>query len=211
MACRRRRTLSKSLGRSRETLTLRCARRTPAWWFFSVTRHTRPRSRSRPTFSTSAHRIVEQHACEREVALNSRLSPNSYLGVAHFTGPHGGPAEPVIVMRRYADGTRLASMVKNGQPVHDQLRAIAETLARFHTDATREPRDRRPGIGWCRSLLAGRRTWTELQRYPDTVISHGAVREVQRLATQFISGRAVVVRTAHHRAPHRRRACRSAG
>ncbi len=53
-------------------------------------------------FSTPARR---RHACDREVALNSRLSPNSYVGVADFAGPHGGPPEPVIVMRRYADGT----------------------------------------------------------------------------------------------------------
>ena len=137
-------------------------------------------------FSTPARR---QHACDREVALNRRLAPNSYLGVAHFTGPHGGMSEPVIVMRRYGDGTRLASMVKNGQPVHDQLRAIAETLARFHTDAARgRAIDAQSTVGavaarWQENL-------EELQRYPDTVVSHRAVREVQRLATQFVSGRA---------------------
>ena len=137
-------------------------------------------------FSTTDRR---ERACEHEVALNRRLSPDSYLGVAHFTGPQGGPAEPVIVMRRYADGTRLASMVKNGRPVHDQLRAIAETLARFHSGATRSR-----AIDAQASVDAITARWQEnldeLQRYPDTVISHGAVREVQRLATQFVSGRA---------------------
>jgi aminoglycoside phosphotransferase family enzyme/predicted kinase len=136
-------------------------------------------------FSTPARR---QHACDREVALNRRLAPNSYLGVAHFTGPHGGPPEPVIVMRRYADGARLASMVKNGQPVHDHLQAIAETLAGFHADATRgQAIDAQASVGaisarWQESL-------DELGRYPDVVISHEVVHEVQRLASQFISGR----------------------
>ena len=60
-------------------------------------------------FSTTDRR---ERACEHEVALNRRLSPDSYLGVAHFTGPQGGPAEPVIVMRRYADSTRLTSLVQ---------------------------------------------------------------------------------------------------
>ena len=137
-------------------------------------------------FSTPARR---QHACDREVALNRRLSPNSYLGVAQFTGPHGGPPEPVIVMRRYPDRTRLASMVKNGQPVHVQLRGIAETLARFHSGATRGR-----AIDAQASVDAITARWQEnldeLQRYPDTLISHAAVREVQRLATQFVSGRA---------------------
>src|ERR1700760_4912524 len=40
-----------------------------------------------------------ERACFREVELNSRLSPNSYLGVAHLTDPTGGPAEPIVVMR----------------------------------------------------------------------------------------------------------------
>ena len=87
-------------------------------------------------FSTPDRR---ERACEREVALNRRLAPDSYLGVAHFTDPGGGPAEPVIVMRRYADSTRLASLVKSGDPVHDHLAAIAETLARFHGEAARGP------------------------------------------------------------------------
>ncbi|HVQ50651.1 MAG TPA: AAA family ATPase [Mycobacterium sp.] len=137
-------------------------------------------------FSTPARR---RRACEREVVLNSRLSPNSYLGVADFTGAHGGPPEPVIVMRRYADGTRLASMIKNGQAIHDHLQAIAETVARFHADASRgRAIDAQATVGaisarWQENL-------EELVRYPDIVISRQAVKEVQRLASQFISGRA---------------------
>jgi len=139
-------------------------------------------------FSTQARR---QHACDREVALNSRLSPNSYLGVAHFTGPHGGPSEPVIVMRRYADGTRLASMVKNGQPVHAQLRAIAEALARFHADATRgRAIDAQASAG----AIAARwqENLEELQRYPDTsgrVAESAAADQAERSCELGITGR----------------------
>src|SRR5277367_5744536 len=58
-------------------------------------------------------RTLEQreHACFREVRLNSRLSPDSYLGVAHLTDPTGRPAEPIVVMRRYRDDDRLTSIV----------------------------------------------------------------------------------------------------
>jgi uncharacterized protein len=93
------------------------------------------------------------------------------------------------VMRRYADATRLASMIKNSEPVHDHLQSIAESLARFHADATRGPAiDAHASVG----AIAARwqENLEELLRYPDTVISHQAVREVQRLATKFISGRA---------------------
>jgi len=85
-------------------------------------------------FSTPDRR---ERACAHEVILNSRLAPDSYLGVAHFSGPHGGPAEPVIVMRRYPDSCRLASLVKQGQPVEDHLVSIAEKLARFHARGAR--------------------------------------------------------------------------
>ena len=49
-------------------------------------------------FSTVDRR---ERACAREVLLNSRLAPESYLGVGHWSDPAGGPAEPIVVMRRY--------------------------------------------------------------------------------------------------------------
>lgn len=58
-------------------------------------------------------RTAEQRerACIREFELNSRLAAQSYLGIAHLSDPSGGHAEPVVVMRRYRDKQRLASMV----------------------------------------------------------------------------------------------------
>jgi uncharacterized protein len=137
-------------------------------------------------FTTPAKRAA---ACERELALNSRLSPKSYLGVAHFTGPGDGPAEPVVVMRRYADATRLASLVQRGLPVHDHLEALAETLARFHSETQRNAAIDNHGTveaistRWQQNLV-------ELRRYVDTVIAEEPLREVERLSAQFIAGRA---------------------
>ena len=137
-------------------------------------------------FSTPARR---EEACQREVTLNRRLAPDSYLGVAHFAGPRGGTAEPVIVMRRYADSTRLASLVTTGQPVQAHLRGIAQTLARFHGGATRSPKiDAHATVG----AIAARwqQNLAELQKCADGAISAESVQEVRRLATQFIAGRA---------------------
>ena len=139
-------------------------------------------------FSTPERR---ERACEDEVALNRRLAPDSYLGVAHFSGPGDGPAEPVIVMRRYPDDTRLASLAKNNEPVHHHLCVIAETLARFHEDATRgraidaEGRARAVSARWQQNLL-------ELERNSGGIIPRESIGEVARLATQFISGRGVL-------------------
>ena len=85
-------------------------------------------------FSTPASR---ERACAHEVALNSRLAPDSYLGVGHFMPPRGGTPEPVIMMRRHPDEIRLATMVRTGQDVTAHLAAIAELLAAFHAGAHR--------------------------------------------------------------------------
>lgn len=131
---------------------------------------------------------ARERACMNEIALNSRLAPDSYLGIAHFTDPEGGPAEPVIVMRRYADEHRLATMVKSGQPVEDELRSIAEALARFHAGAARGA-----DIDRCATAEAAMGRWQqnlgELRGYAGSVVAREAVDEIDRLATRFISGR----------------------
>lgn len=128
-------------------------------------------------------------ACVREIALNSRLAPDSYLGLGHFTGPGGGSPEPVVVMRRYADATRLASLVVNDRPVHHHLEAIAETLAQFHRDAARSPLIDDHGTV---SAVAARweQNLTEMRRFADTVVPNSSLQEVKRLSAQFIAGRA---------------------
>lgn len=129
-----------------------------------------------------------EQVCVREVRLNQRLAPDSYLGVAHFSGPQDGPAEPVIVMRRYPDSRRLTSIVLSGEPVLEHLSAIADAMARFHAGAERSEAIDHAGTA---PAVAGR--WrdnvTELHRYVETVISAESLAEVDRLYEQFIVGR----------------------
>lgn len=135
-------------------------------------------------FSTIAHR---ERACLHEVTLNRRLAPGSYLGVAHVSDPQGGPAEPVIVMRRHPDSLRLASLATSGEPVRGHLRAIAEVLARFHSVAERGPSVDAEGAAdavWAR----WRQNLRELEGY-GKVVTHTSVRQATRMAGQFIAGR----------------------
>jgi uncharacterized protein len=136
-------------------------------------------------FSTVAHR---ERACLHEVALNRRLAPDSYLGVAHVTDPRGGEPEPVIVMRRYADTTRLASLVTSDAPVHEHLLTIASVLARFHAVA-----ERRSAIDAQGSVDAVWARWRqnlrELKTYSDEVVTPDSLREATRMAGQFVAGR----------------------
>ncbi|OFB36699.1 hypothetical protein BA059_23195 [Mycolicibacterium sp. (ex Dasyatis americana)] len=129
-----------------------------------------------------------EQVCDREVRLNQRLAPDSYLGVAHLSDPQGGPPEPVIVMRRYPDARRLSSIVVNGEPVLEQLSAIAQAVSRFHADAQRsEDIDTAARV----PAVAGR--WhdnlRELHRHAGTVVSTESLSEIGRLVDQFLEGR----------------------
>ena len=139
-------------------------------------------------------RTVQQRerACLREVELNSRLSPDSYLGLAHLSDPGGGPAEPIVVMRRYHDEDRLASLVsraghESSESVRGHLDTIAAVLARFHERAERGPVISAQGeVGaidqrWRDNLV-------ELNRYPDT-LPGASLSRIQNLAAEFIAGR----------------------
>lgn len=142
-------------------------------------------------FSTPEARM---RACADEVALNRRLAPDSYLGVGHFHSPQGNPPEPVIVMRRYPDERRLATMARQHDDVSDDLNRIAEVLARFHAGAHRGPEvddEARPAAvaaRWEENL-------TELARYADGVVpglDPAIVAETARHATSFIAGRSAL-------------------
>ncbi len=132
-----------------------------------------------------------ERACAREVELNRRLAPDSYLGIAHLSDPSGGPAEPVVVMRRYPDPSRLSAMVRNGDPVSSPLECVAEEIARFHDRADRgrvidaQGNVRAVGARWKENI-------GELERYAGKVVSAEKVCEIGSLATQFIAGRSAL-------------------
>ena len=141
-------------------------------------------------------RTVEQRerACRREVELNRRLSPDSYLGVAHLTDPSGGPAEPIVVMRRYRGDDRLACIVTRNQSdqlARGALDQVARVLAHFHEQA-----DRSQVINAQGKLDAIDRRWrenlVELNRYagkPGSGLSALSLARVQHLVAEFTSGR----------------------
>jgi aminoglycoside phosphotransferase family enzyme/predicted kinase len=139
-------------------------------------------------FSTLQSRA---RVCEREVVLNSRLAPDSYLGVGHFHGPRAGEGEPIVLMRRYSDRIRLSSMVRRGEPVEQHLAALAKLLASFHADA-----DRFPVIDTCGSLSSIASRWhanlAELERLPHEHKTATLIGEIRHLAMRYLSGRAAL-------------------
>jgi uncharacterized protein len=146
-------------------------------------------------FRTSEER---ERACFREFKLNSRLSPDSYLGVAHLTDPTGAPDEPIVVMRRYRDEDRLAAIVTHEQPgqsAQGVLDRIANVLARFHKQAERDQVISEQGKP---SAIVQRwhENLSELNRYAATSSSGLSDRSLARIAhlvTEFTSGRATLL------------------
>ncbi|MGE2733934.1 AAA family ATPase [Mycolicibacterium vaccae] len=129
-----------------------------------------------------------ERACAQEVELNRRLAPQAYLGVAHLTGVDGAPDEPVIVMRRYAEQDRLSTRVRHGIPVDEDLRAVAELLARFHAAAARGAE-----VDSDATAAAVHQRWrdnlVELHGYAPALLPAETVDRVERLAAEFIAGR----------------------
>lgn len=140
-------------------------------------------------FSTPDRR---ERACQRELELNRRLAPASYVGVAHLSTPWNGRAEPVLVMRRHPDCHRLATMVLNGQPVTEALLEIGQVIAQFHSSAARGALIDSQG-----TVAAVTARWNEniaeLQRFTGTVVDSQHVTTIQRLAQRFLAGRAALL------------------
>jgi hypothetical protein len=94
-------------------------------------------------FSARAERDAD---CLREVALNRRLAPDVYLGVApvHRSAGGGfavgevreslagGGVEHCVVMRRLREGRDALSLLGRGELGPAELDAVARVLARFH-------------------------------------------------------------------------------
>ena len=98
-------------------------------------------------FSTRAERNAD---CAREVALNRRLAPDVYLGVApvesdgerfrigRIVEPEApdelahAPHEHVVAMRRLPAGRDALSLLDRGALRAHHIDAVAERLARFH-------------------------------------------------------------------------------
>lgn len=78
-------------------------------------------------------------ACEAEVALNRRLAPDVYRGVATVLGPDGAPCEALVVMARMPDERQLSHLVRTGHELGSALDQIAAQLAALHRRSPAPP------------------------------------------------------------------------
>ncbi|MEU2156068.1 AAA family ATPase [Streptomyces sp. NPDC019396] len=128
-------------------------------------------------------------ACEREVALNRRFSPDVYLGLGEIRSPHTDAPEPLVVMRRMPPDRRLSRLVREGETVDDALRAVARQLAARHADAPRSGEVDEQGT---RDALSSRwqASFAQVRALADDegFAPNGAA-EVEQLVRRYLAGR----------------------
>lgn len=125
--------------------------------------------------------------CLKELSLNRRLAPDVYLGLGGIDDPVSG-VEPVVVMRRLPAARRLASLIKRGIAVDEDLRRLARQLAVFHARAERAPEIDAEG-----TRDAIRRRWTDSFDQIHEEVSRldpAVTEEIERSTLRFLDGRA---------------------
>ena len=137
-------------------------------------------------FSTPDRRRA---ACHREVALNRRLAPTVYLGVADVPDDHGR-LEPAVVMRRMDPARRLATLVATDPAAAAAcVDALADLLAAFHATA-----ERSPAIDAAATATSVRAVWDdstdEMARFVGPVLDPAVVDDVTVRYRRFLDGRA---------------------
>jgi uncharacterized protein len=136
-------------------------------------------------FSTPELRLA---ACRREVALNRRLAPDVYLGVAEVSEVDGTPGEPMVVMRRMPAERRLSTLVRSGVPMRDAVARLARVIAAFHTTAERGPHVDAEGT---RKALTDRweASFAQVESIGGVVLDGDLLAEIERRTRDFLAGR----------------------
>jgi aminoglycoside phosphotransferase family enzyme/predicted kinase len=130
-----------------------------------------------------------RHAvCQQEVVLNRRLAPTVYLGVWDVVDPDGNPCEHLVVMRRMPAARRLATLVRQGAPIDDEVRHIGRIVAAFHSRARRGADISREGT---RDAIRGRWTdsFAQIVAYRGGVLDEKLAAEIEHETLEFLDGR----------------------
>ena len=137
-------------------------------------------------------RMVRQSDCHREVALNRRLAPDVYIGVADIA-MDGTAVDHMVVMRRMPPERRLGLLAREGADLGGSLRQTAKKLANFHSRAARSSEVSSVATG--AALRAGwESNFVETQRFVGTILDADTETEIHQLADRWIAGREPLLR-----------------
>ncbi len=132
-------------------------------------------------------RINRRTDCEREVALNRRLAPDVYLGVADLV-LDGKPIDHMVVMRRLSENRCLAALARRGDALEPWVQRVAEALVSFHQEAERSPAISADASGEAlRSIW--RDSFAETSSYVGTILDGAREAEIRHLVIRWLDGR----------------------
>lgn len=143
-------------------------------------------------FVDQSTRAAREALCHREVALNRRLAPDVYDGVATIVGPDGEPEDHLVVMRRLPAERRLRVLVEGGDPrAAVAVEQTGRILARFHRDAERSPAI---DAGATAEAIAGLwdANFDQLRPFAGSILDAAEVDRARTLVSAFVSGRAAL-------------------
>ncbi len=134
-------------------------------------------------FSTLARR---RRFCRIEVAINRRLAPAVYLGVAPIARLRGRPVvggrgvalEYAVVMKRLPDARLLARRLRKGPGDYLLIDRVARRLARFYREETLEPGA--PNTGARAMARIVRANFRVLERFKGNLFDRNEIEELER-------------------------------
>lgn len=140
--------------------------------------------------------------CDREVALNSRMSPDVYMGVVpirqdgddiRVEGP-GRTIEYAVKMRRLDADKAVSEMLESGALTSDDVSHIARKVARFHEFAATGP-----NVNDLGDLSAVRQNvdenFEQTERFVGITIDADAFTDIREYSHAFMRSNAAVFRS----------------
>ncbi|HTE86411.1 MAG TPA: AAA family ATPase [Dehalococcoidia bacterium] len=136
---------------------------------------------------------LRRQACEDEVRLNRRLSPDIYLGVLPVTdeagrlriGGAGAPCDWAVQMRRLPAERMLETLISTGAVPAGAAERLGEVIGRFHLSADRS--ERITAIGG-RAAVAGnwRENFEQARRFRGSTIAAADDDRIQSYVNAFL-------------------------
>ncbi len=137
-------------------------------------------------------RELRRQACERDVALNRRFSPDVYLGVEDVVDDAGNVVDYAVLMRRLPADRRLATLIRERRDVSPCLRTVARTMADHHARAASTEEVRSVATPqalhelWAENLR-------ELAAFVPQPIDRAMLASIGQLAHRYLDGRAALL------------------
>lgn len=141
------------------------------------------------------------HFCQRELELNRRLCPETYLGVipiyksgAKFSfAAEGAIAEYSLKMRELADGWFLRELVAKGLAGETEINRVIACLQRFYESETSTPEIEQWGKAE-KLKISTDENFAQVKQFTDKTISLPALETIRHFTDSFYTAKASLFR-----------------